>query len=215
MLQTVKVITDTEGPRIIELQDSDGNVLQSLEMFIPVGEHIVTLDFLVEPAEDLLLTTNEASNLENFNFESARLQRSSQNVNYPYVVEDVLSMNSSNFGGSRYYYFYDWQIQLGSTECVSDRVEIPVLVDNVQEVEFGGQVNIAPNPTSGQVQMSWPRLQVGWSNIQVFDYTGRLLLEDRVQDNTITLDMASWPAGMYWIKVQEGNSIYSNKVIKQ
>jgi maltooligosyltrehalose synthase len=131
------------------------------------------------------------------------------------VVEDVLSMNSSNFGGSRYYYFYDWQIQLGSTECVSDRVEIPVLVDNVQEVEFGGQVNIAPNPTSGQVQMSWPRLQVGWSNIQVFDYTGRLLLEDRVQDNTITLDMASWPAGMYWIKVQEGNSIYSNKVIKQ
>lgn len=214
-LQNVKVTTDTEGPRIIELQDSEGNVLQSLEVFIPTGEHIITLDFSVEPAEDLLLTTNEASNLEHFNFESARLQRSSQNVNYPYVVEDILSMNSSNFGGSRYYYFYDWQIQLDGKECLSERVEIPILIDNLEEIEFVNKVDISPNPTIGQVRIHWPSIDTKWSIIQVLDYTGQLLHEDRVQDNSTIIDMTNWPAGMYWIKVQEGKRLYSNKVIKQ
>ncbi|MDV7401936.1 hypothetical protein RZS08_61515, partial [Arthrospira platensis SPKY1] len=79
-LHTVKVYTDTEGPRVIELQDAEGNVLQSRMVDIPSGEHLVELGFEVLPGTDLFLTTNTTHNDSTYGYASPRLQRSSAGV---------------------------------------------------------------------------------------------------------------------------------------
>jgi hypothetical protein len=122
-LRTVKVFTDTPGLRTIELRD--GNVvLASLQVNIPTGESIVTLNFNVPAGDNLILTTNASQNQTSFGFSGPRLRRNSSGVQYPYTVPNVLSLKNSNFGTDVYYYFYHWDIKLPDTECVSDRVPV-------------------------------------------------------------------------------------------
>ncbi len=136
LLKSVKVYTDTEAMRIIELQDANGNVLLTKNAIVPVGESRVNLNFSIPPGNNYILTTNENMNINEHGYASPRLQRTNGTTAYPYDVMGVVSIHDSNFGPGYYYYFYDWEIQEPSTSCVSARTEAAVNVSVLEDATF-------------------------------------------------------------------------------
>ncbi len=214
ILRSVKVLTDTEGPRIIELQDVNGTVLQSLTVNIPTGETVIDINFNVEPGIEMILTTNTANNQSQFGYNSPRLQRASQNVNYPYVVEDLLSINDSNLGSNRYYYWFDWRVKEPDFNCVSERIAVDVVVVDTDDLLFSREVKVQPNPTAARLQINLPEGGQE-AQIRLLGMNGQVVLQKVSQLQQPELDITHLPAGTYWLEVRIDNELMGTRIIKQ
>lgn len=127
-LKSVKVYTDFSATRLIELRNSSGVVLADTSVYIGAGITRITLNFQIAPGTDYQLGTNTAVNQANFGYAGASLRRSGSGVNYPYVIDGVLSLNDSPYGQTYYYYFYDWEVAGGSISCASPRTAVEAVV---------------------------------------------------------------------------------------
>lgn len=67
-----------------------------------------------------------------------------------------------------------------------------------------------PNPTKGEVKIKANKIEN--AQVQVYDYTGRLVLSAVTQAQTINL--AKLPAGFYLVKVVDNKRIYNKTIIK-
>jgi PKD repeat protein len=115
---SVLVYAQGEGDRTIRLLDEAGNDLQTATVFVPDGANRVTLNFDVPAAGKY--------SLANF---SENLYRNNAGASYPYLIDDLLSIYSSNATGttlSFYYYFYDWEVQ--EAACLSETAEVTLEV---------------------------------------------------------------------------------------
>lgn len=154
-LKSVKVYTDYPGTRVIEWRDNSGTVLADTSVYIPSGTTRVTLDFNITPGTDYELGTNESANNTNFGYASPALRRSGTGVSYPYVVNGIVSLNDSPFGTAYYYYFYDWEVQEPSSNCVSPRQPVTAVVAQLPAVSIIGldtlyQITNGPVTMDGQ-----------------------------------------------------------------
>jgi endonuclease I len=82
---------------------------------------------------------------------------------------------------------------------------------------FASQVKIWPNPAKEQVQLSWPLSQAENTAIELWDLTGRMIskLTMPVGSTEIGMDIAKLPAGCYLLKMQQGSSSFSQKLLKE
>ncbi len=218
-LRSVKVITDLPGERIIELRDNTGAVLASATVDIPTGESRVGLDFVIEPDNDYVLTTNEASNLMQFGFASPRLRRSSENIQYPYILDNVAELTASNFGVNRYYYFFDWEVQTPAVDCISDRTPVSVLfVSRVVDMDETDVVSVSPNPGNGHFSLEL-QLESNATTVLVTDLSGHTLLEKSLGTvsgiRTEQVDASHLAAGTYLVEVQTDQHRYITRLVIQ
>ena len=224
-LQTVRVFTDTPGERLIELRDSDDNVLSSALVDIPVADVdgiIIDLDFEVMPGIDLQLTTNGGQNNTSLGYNSPRLKRSNTGVSYiDYEIEEVVNLKTSIGGGSsRYYYFFDWLVQPASTFCVSERVEAQVVVGPVSVYNIDGtnDVQLFPNPTGGDLNLLFD-FNAEDVTVKITDLSGKVIriqnIDDVVKGNAQHLDLNNLSGGVYFVQFLVGDDIYNGKIIRQ
>ncbi len=217
ILRKVKVYTDTPGSRTIELRDINGIVFNSVVVDIPIGEQVIDLNLYVPEGNDLVLGTETATNLGNFGFESARLQRNNTNTNFPYIVDNVISLKESTFGVDWYYYFYDWEIELAPAQCLSERTEVTVTVStsSVFDFEAANNLKLSPNPTQGVVYFELPD-NVREGTALILDITGKNIFSQNLTNETSqVIDFHSFANGTYFIKVVSGKETYVGKVMKQ
>jgi hypothetical protein len=215
-LREVSVITDTPGPRRIQLVDEQGAVLQTREVVISEGFNILTLDFDVEPGVNLSLTTEESFNLSNFGFEGPRLRRADDNVQYPYIVDGVVQINNSNFGTTRYYYFFDWKIQEPSFECISDREIVSLGINNTEHSSLiNSSLEVFPNPTNGQLTIVLPLREVATYQLNLINNQGQVVRTKLLRDLNGQWEWSTndLPAGLYMIQLQHESSLYTTKVV--
>lgn len=76
-------------------------------------------------------------------------------------------------------------------------------------VEF----NVYPNPTKGIFTIDLGTTEDG--QIQVLDYTGRIVLEKAINDNSLQLDISEMPSGLYVVRVVSGGKLQTTKIIKE
>jgi len=219
VLQSVRVYSDRSAVRIIELVDDNGDVLESLEIQIDSGEFVITLNFNVPVANDLVLSTNTAKNIENFGFESPRLRRTNGPVDYPYVIPDVLNIKGSNLGEEVYYYFYDWNVKLPDVECVSARVPVAAVVtlpNSTDEATRTGRLAMHPNPAKGSVFVTLPVLN-DEALLQVLDLNGKALLQQVVEpaQQQADLQLQHLPAGVYVVKMEDAGKVWIGRLAIQ
>jgi PKD repeat protein len=114
-LHAVTVYSNVAKNRTFKLENSAGNLIHSVTVFVPVGQQRVILDF------DLPI----GSNLRLVGPSSPNLYRNNGGTNYPYTVNGVVNIKHSSAGSNPtgyYYFFYDWEL-LGK-DCVSPRTAI-------------------------------------------------------------------------------------------
>lgn len=218
-LQSVKVYTDTPGPRVIELHNEAGDLLQSDTITIEMGESTIPLNFDVPAETGLTITTNTAFNNTNFGYNSPRLRRTNgATVAYPYVLPDVLSINGSTLGQDVYYYFYNWEIKLPDQTCNSERVAVSgifeVIIDTEDQSNLALPISVFPNPTSDQLSIKIPEV-AGSGLLTLSNVVGETLQTQLVESGLqhLTWSLGHLPKGMYQIQFTSAENRYTAKVV--
>jgi len=113
-LLTVDVYTQTAGYRMVQLQDSNGNVLQSDSINMAAGQSTITLNFPIPAANELYLAIVGTDGL----------YRNNSGAAYPYTSTDsTIVITGSDAGVPGYYYFfYNWKLQ--QQACVTAPVAV-------------------------------------------------------------------------------------------
>jgi len=217
-LKSVRVYTDTPGQRTIEVRDAGDVVLGSVVVNVPIGEHVIDLNLDIPVGNNLVLGTNTEANNDIFGFNSARFQRNNSNTNYPYVLDDIVSLNASTFGEDWYYYFYDWEIELAPAQCLSEKIEVMAIVSTSSVDDFEGKkiLKISPNPTQEVAFFELPSDLNIEGKIEVLDINGKRVTSKKLTNQNLQkIDLQSFVDGTYLIKVITEEEIYIGKIIKQ
>ena len=75
-------------------------------------------------------------------------------------------------------------------------------------------LEIFPNPSNEIINIIYPNQNNQRSEISVFDTTGRKVLSRIAQSNPETVNISSFPAGLYFVKVKTNNKEITEKLIK-
>lgn len=225
LLASVKVYTDTQGERLVQIK-SGSTVVHSALVNIPVttglpgGSIRIDLDFNLTPGT-YTIETDATTNNTNFGYAGPRLRRSNGGgVSYPYTVPNVISITGSSEGNSLFYYFYDWEIEHGELECVSNRVPVVATVysdASINEADNHAGLNTYPNPTSGILNIKATKADMNGATLKVLDVTGKVVYAERnvnmVQDVAKTIDVTHLASGIYTIEIANGELHYNVKFI--
>jgi hypothetical protein len=215
-LKSVKVYSNVAASRQIELQNASGTVLASTIIEIPAGETTITLNFDVPVGNNLILTTNTDYNVAQLGTNSPQLYRSDNNIQYPYLIEDLVSLKNSNFGTDRYYYFYNWEVQEAASICFSQRVPVVATVDIMESAEniIRDEVSVRPNPVNGIFQLILENPVQGV--VEVLDNKGAIISRrEGIFQASVDMDASTWSAGIYNIRITTADKVYLTRVVKQ
>jgi hypothetical protein len=126
-----------------------------------------------------------------------------------------VSITGSNTAQPRYYYyFYDWEIEGGSVQCVSDREEVVVTIGTVG-IEEGDLINakVYPNPTSGFLNISIPSSVEGTIDLRLLDVAGNLIQTSTIVAGQNQLDVSSLANGVYLLEMNTDKGLFSRRLI--
>ena len=77
-------------------------------------------------------------------------------------------------------------------------------------------VIISPNPAHEQVTIQLKEGTNEIRNVGLFNLSGQLVLDETVSNNnTITLNIKSIPVGVYYLRIDLGDDVISQKIVKQ
>lgn len=184
VLSSVKVFSGQEHERTVVLLDGQGNMVNRKTVMIPEGEHRLELDFLVPQGTDYRLGLQS----------HAFLFRNNTGVQYPYSVENLVSITRSTASTAPldyYYYYYDWEVrEPGCDGLVNDDNEVvgknakayPVPVNDILTVESNAQeIPVVFNNIGQTIEVPVKQMGNGWS-----------------------IDFSSLSSGVYFVKMEEG-----------
>lgn len=197
----VTVYATTAGLRTIQLCDSTGAVLETLDITIAIGTQVLALGFDVPVGNYLSLRCPQNN-----------LFRNNAGVTYPYAIGTVGQMFDTPFGTSYYYYFYNWQIQKSVMLCPSVREEVVVSVGPLTiEPRGGSQLSVYPVPTGDLLYVDGVR---SGEQVQLMDPLGRVLLTHFPQRaGLVELALHGFAPGNYTLVVQGINRRATQKVV--
>lgn len=121
----------------------------------------------------------------------------------------------------KWQYVKDQYVNSGSDMAAIDAINFPCLGKTSTSVEehVATDIAVVPNPTTGFVTLQLPADLVE-SNLQcqIFDLTGRLLMQQEIYTDRSTVSMEGLTAGMYLLKILDTynkNVLETIKVIKK
>lgn len=108
-LKAVTVYAQNAGNRTFTLRDANDQIVNSSTHALIIGYNRITLNYIVMPGNNYKLQGPA----------NAYLYRNGDangtNFPYPYLIEDLVSINRSSAGypsaSKYYYYFYDWEVE--------------------------------------------------------------------------------------------------------
>ncbi|MEM9983904.1 MAG: T9SS type A sorting domain-containing protein, partial [Bacteroidota bacterium] len=118
ILKSVRVYPSGPGTIIVNLEDDGGTSLISTSFnYGGTGsDTTLALEWYIEPGLDYLITATGTSLAG-----GAGLYRNISGVDYPYVLEDVVTIKSNAIGQTIVYdFFYDWEVEV--LGCPSGRI---------------------------------------------------------------------------------------------
>ncbi len=124
--------------------------------------------------------------------------------------------------GSYFHAYIDPNCLGGLAETPSNRIingdSSIVKQENINnEVMYQNKVFISPNPTNGKFQLIIDREWMVNQMIQVVIYNnlGQTIYQSAISNLQSVIDLSSHPKGIYFIKIQTAEKIYTEKVVVQ
>ena len=215
IIDGVTTFSDIEAMREIGLYNGNGELVESVEVPVVLGENYLELDFFVpagigyslRPMDDTPMLWRDESD---------------DNLDYPFALGTLGEVTGTNRNGNNwnnyYYYFYDWKVSTPSVKCVSDRVEVMITVVSVSEIEALSSLSIFPNPAVENVTINYELLSSGLVGIDIVDQLGKRVFSERVTGvagavNTTVVDISALSAGMYFVEFMMNGQQVTQKLI--
>ena len=132
-LETVDVLTEHEGERLIELRSELGLLVYDTLVMI-TEDATLYLNWEIEAGNDYKIGTNTEINNANFDGNNPMLMRNNQGTSYPYSIQNIVEITDSEWGQDYYYYFYNWAISWMGNSCESaEKLEVFVTAINCNQ----------------------------------------------------------------------------------
>lgn len=213
-LKSVKVSANGAGNRTIQLFDEIGIIQNGGIYNIPAGTTRVNLNYTILPGKNYSLQVTSPS---------PNLWRNTAGTSYPYTKVDTISITGSSSGASNYYYFYDWEIEVGGTTCISPQIPVTAFVEVCTGIDdnwdLTNNIRVFPNPSNGEFTFNILMPGSGDANIKVSDMVGREIYSQKLEnisgENSTVIDLKNMTQGIYLLDVRIGNKNYFRKLIKQ
>jgi len=128
-----------------------------------------------------------------------------------FVENGVFHPSAAGIGLNEYWYRV-WET--GSSIQCADSASQTITVDGCVSINenFADGIEIYPNPATALVNITSESQII---SIQVFNYTGQIILEKKVNGNSSQLDTSEFKSGIYSIKLEtEGGTVVKNLIIK-
>ena len=88
-----------------------------------------------------------------------------------------------------------------------------LVISNVKTVDNIAGLQVFPNPTTGQVMMTWTEQQLNNAAIEVYNAMGSLITHiDGIQSNKAIIDLSSFSNGVYFAKLKGDNKVAVQKI---
>ncbi len=207
-LKSFKVYAEGAGDRTIYIEDANGNVLQTGVFTIPDGESRVTCNWALTPGTGYRTRIVEADH-------GLWRDNNSAEVNYPYDVDGLATVTSTNANPPQYYYyFFDWEVEAESVQCISERTEVVVSIGTVG-IEEGElmHADVYPNPASDILNISIPAAVEGTIELRLLDVAGNLVLTRSIVSGTNTLAVSMLAKGVYLLDLNTDAGRFTRRVI--
>lgn len=214
-IKSVMVNSDTKGKRKILISNKEGQIIFSKEVLIEIGISRIQLDASLNPGIQYRMYTDESFNVQQLGFKSPRLVRTFNNTNYPYVIDNVLTIGASTFGAIYYYYFYDWEVHYDHVECQSEIRDVIAFVEKPSAIGDilldHSALKIYPSPALDKIFLKFPD-QLSVKVIQINDANGKQHLS--VLSKATEIDVSHLNPGVYFITILADKKIMPEKFIK-
>ncbi|MFK7772267.1 MAG: FG-GAP-like repeat-containing protein [Saprospiraceae bacterium] len=217
-IDSITVYTDIEALRRIVVYDQSFTEVVGVDVMIPAGENTIYVGLDIPVGNDWRISTDFNTNFNNLGTPGPRLQRSDENLNFPYTIQDVVSIKNSAFSDNLYYYFYDWKISTPDILCASDRTPVEVTVDDdvaIVDISKSDLIDIFPNPNDGNFSIDLKFEVTETVTYNLSDMTGKMVIENQLTQKINPLNLSHLPKGIYALQIIHGKNIYQGKVVLQ
>ncbi|WP_027394143.1 PKD domain-containing protein [Aquimarina latercula] len=197
ILKKAKVIAEGSGNRTLQLIDAAGTVLETKTINIPDGESIIDINMNIPVGTDLEIGF----------LEEANLFRSNDNINYPYIVENVINIKRSSATTAPegfYYYLYNWEIStLGGCQTteravveisISDAPALPTMNINAETNEISAvepytsyQWYFNNQEIEGATGSSYIAEETGTYALEVFNDVGCSIFSENIEIQPLSI----------------------------
>ena len=215
-LDSVKVLTEFEGDRTIEIYDREGTLLLRRSYPVASGTTYLQIGLELPAGEDYLITTNVDSNQAALGFTSPLLASSEEEVAYPYVTEDYFTITGSPRSQELYYYFFDWHVSTSDIECRSQRKPATVVIDSTTSTRAPGwsEVIVYPNPVRGDLLVQWSDASAQSSfALTIRHINGQIVKVDTWYPGD-EIDVRQIPDGMFVLELVGEDERYITRFVK-
>ncbi len=208
-LQTVKIYANAaQTGKVITLQNSAGTPLATATVNLALGVNTITLNFDLPVATGLRLVGPA----------SPGWYRSKAGFSYPLTQAGKLSITGSSAGTTlRYYYFYDWVVK--EADCVSPKVMVTAIVNTCTGLETedaDASIQVYPNPADNYLNIDISGHAGEQALIEIYNLQGQKLYSDMAANITdafhTSLDVSRYSKGIYFIRIQSGQTLSLRKV---
>ncbi len=212
-IKSVKVYASGAGNRTITIWDEIGILVQGGIFDIPDGESRVNLNFTLPPGKNYSIRTSANPNL----------YRNNANVTFPYNMTDTLSITGTNQGAQYYYFFYDWEVELGGATCTSPQTPVTAYVEDCTGIDdnwdLSNNISVYPNPSSGNFTLDIIMPGSGDALVKVTDLVGREIYSRQLLNlsgkHTSAISLENVSRGIYMLDVKIGKKNYIRKLVVQ
>ena len=145
--------------------------------------------------------------------------------------EVILALNNGfeteNFnlsGCGRFYLHVENEMVVGLIDSLSESTPYEEFIDQVQQClqvtdiqdvpEDNSNIQIFPNPCTDQVTINLPTTSNETNILSILSASGKLVGQFKNNNSSVNLDLTSYPSGLYFIKVIQGDRYLVKKLIK-
>ena len=216
VIDEITCYTDFPGVRRLILLDNDFTVLKEHFINMSIGANEVNLSWEIPAGVNYSITTDTLLNIANQGNKNPMLWRSNtDDISYPYELDNILSIKKSSVVDRGFYYFYDWKVRPADVLCESDirtPVRAVVSLGTSTRDELFKQVAIYPVPASDQLTIA--PLPAGFTGeLQLVSELGTVVLREKVTLSQHHLDLSQLLSGSYFLHLRTGDSQMVQQII--
>ena len=198
----------TADREIIILDSSENIVFQKTFSFDNDGILTLDLNASLYPGNNYKIGLSPGSDIN--------LYRTSSNVNFPYVINDVVSINKSMITSTiastlKYYYFFNWKVC--DDVCESQREEIKITLDDCKGINSLNEISLFPNPNQGNFIVRVPKDSEGkWI---ILNQLGQVIKAQdfSTQAESVSISVNGLGQGVYYLTLEINQQIITKKFL--
>lgn len=124
------------------------------------------------------------------------------------------SINVTVATGDYYARVYPKGSASNTTLCYTLKVTTGTATISEEQIIVNNRINVYPNPVSKIVTINISDI-IGQADIRVFDMYGRMVVQKNTKQSSTRLDVSSFTAGVYLIKVKMNGKESNLKIVKE